>query len=165
MLSIDCTAFATFSIASILCDVGGGYGQFMQAVLQQYPSLQGSIFELPEVITSLREGHPPIESTHCELIAGNFFESVPAGKSLYLLKSVLHDRDDAQCATILQNCRRAMSDDSRLLIVEVVLQPNTPYANCMDLLMMAITGGKERTLESFQQMLESAGFELVLCQA
>jgi SAM-dependent methyltransferase len=142
-------------------DIGGGYGQFMQALLRHYPHLSGVLFELPEVVAAIQQKAPSL-GARCALAAGDFFLSVPQGGDVYLLKSVLHDWDDAQCGQILANCHRAMSSDSRLLIIEVVLQPKSlsVYANCMDVLMLAITGGKERSLAAFQHLLEQGGFVL-----
>lgn len=158
------SALATYDFGKFesIYDIGGGYGQFMQALLQKYPNLSGMVFELPEVIEKIRQQSPQLEQDRCKLSAGDFFASIPEGGDAYLLKSVLHDWDDAKSEKILKNCYQAMRRDSRLLIVEVVLQPGdqSVYANCMDVLMLAITGGKERSLTSFTQMLENAGFIL-----
>ncbi len=143
-------------------DIGGGYGQFMKALLQYYPGIYGMLFELPEVIASIEKQPSPIQENNCSLVSGDFFTSIPKGGDAYLLKSVLHDWDDEKCSTILTRCHESMGPDSRLLIIEVVLQPNqeSVYANCMDLLMLAVTGGKERDLESFKQLLDRSGFIL-----
>lgn len=143
-----------------ICDVGGGYGQFMQALLQTYPKLSGTLFDLPEVVNKVKQHNPQLENNRCQLCPGDFFVSIPEGKDAYLLKSVIHDWDDAGAEKILKNCYQAMGADSRLLIIEVVLQPGSQsvYANCMDVLMLAITGGKERSLASFNQMLGNCGF-------
>lgn len=104
----------------------------------------------------------PSVNRRLQLCAGDFFASVPKGGDAYILKSVLHDWDDTKAEQILKNCYLAMDSNSRLLIVEVVLLPKdqSVYANCMDVLMLAITGGKERTLASFEQMLDKSGFIL-----
>ncbi|MFI5343213.1 MAG: methyltransferase [Chlamydiales bacterium] len=143
-------------------DIGGGYGQFMSAILAQCPNANGMVFDVPEVIDSIPKRNPQIVSSRCQLCAGDFFASVPKGGDAYLLKSVLHDWDDTKAEQILKNCYLAMDSNSRLLIVEVVLLPKdqSVYANCMDVLMLAITGGKERTLASFEQMLDKSGFIL-----
>ena len=114
------------------------------------------------MIATIRQRTPQIENNNCTLAPGDFFESVPRGGDVYLLKSVLHDWDDEKCSKILKNCHLAMDVNSRLLIIEVVLQPKEQsiYANCMDVLMLAVTGGKERSLASFKQMLENSGFVL-----
>jgi len=149
-----------FGQYSSICDVGGGYGQFIQALLQKHPNLSGTVFELPEVIEKIKEQNLIFENSRCQLMAGDFFVSIPRGKEAYLLKSVIHDWEDTKAEQILKNCHRAMDSNSRLLIVEVVLQPGEKhaYANCMDFLMLAITGGKERSLSSMTQLLEKTGF-------
>lgn len=143
-------------------DIGGGYGHFMLAILSQHPTCKGMVFDVPEVIDSLPKRNPQIVTNRCQLVAGDFFKSIPKGGDAYLLKSVLHDWDDAKAEQILKNCHQAMNANSRLLIVEVVLLPKSEsvYANCMDVLMLAITGGKERTLASFVQMINKSGFVL-----
>ncbi|CDR33164.1 methyltransferase [Criblamydia sequanensis] len=144
-------------------DIGGGYGQFMIALLNDNPNLKGMIFELPEVIEILKIRSPLLESPRCELVAGNFFESIPEGGDAYLLKSVLHDWEEEKSEKILAKCYEAMTEKSRLLIIETILLPKdrSRYANCMDMQMMMITGGKERTGEAFKEMLEKAGFQIV----
>ncbi len=143
-------------------DIGGGYGHFMLAILAQHPHLNGMVFDVSEVIDSIPKRNPQIVSNRCQLCTGDFFDSIPKGGDAYLLKSILHDWDDTKAEQILKNCYQSMGSNSRLLIVEVVLLPKDQsiYANCMDVLMLAITGGKERTLASFEQMLEKSGFIL-----
>lgn len=138
-----------------LCDVGGGFGHFLLALMQKYPTLQGTLFDLPAVVD---QANPVI--TH--RVGGDFFQSVPEGQDAYLLKSVIHDWDNEKAIAILKNCHQAMRQDSALVIVDVVLLPSgkSSYAYCMDLLMMAITGGKERTLEDFEHILKQAGFRI-----
>jgi hypothetical protein len=145
-----------------ICDVGGGYGQFIHALMQKHPNLSGMIFELPEVIEKIKKQNPQLENNKYQLVAGDFFVSIPRDKDAYLLKSVIHDWDDAKAEQILKNCYQAMGPNSHLLIVEVVLQPGEkhPYANCMDFLMLAVTGGKERSLSSMTQLLEKSGFTI-----
>lgn len=144
-----------FDQFTCLCDVGGGYGQFVQALLQKHSNLSAAVFELPEVIE-----HIELQNTRCELVAGDFFRSIPAGYDAYLLKSVIHDWDDEKAQQILKNCYAAMRSDSRLLLVEAILQAedHASYAHCMDFLMLAVTGGKERNLTAIIQLLEKSGF-------
>ncbi len=138
-------------------DIGGGKGHFLTALLQKFPNLSATLFELPEVISSLEKTTTPFA-----LSSGDFFKALPANGDLYLMKSVLHDWDDNQAIQILRNCSKAMNEKSRLLIIEIVLQPGNSslYANSMDLLMLAITGGKERSLSSFEKMLDASGLIL-----
>lgn len=105
-----------------ICDVGAGYGQFIQALLQKYQNVSGTIFEVPEVIETIKTQNPHIQNDRCQLVAGDFFSKIPEGQDAYILKSVIHDWDDAKAELILRNFSRAMRPDSRLLIVEVVLQ-------------------------------------------
>lgn len=139
-------------------DIGGGHGQFLKALLMRYPKINATLFELPEVINTL-----PASNQNIQFSSGDFFDEVPTGGDLYVLKSVIHDWDDGRSIEILKNCSRAMHADSRMLIIEVVLQEGSQsiYANSMDLLMLAITGGKERTLKSFQDMLVKSNLKLV----
>lgn len=141
-----------------ICDVGCGYGQFMSALLKQYPQTSGVVFDLPEVANKLSH----LASKQCKVVSGDFFESIPVGCEAYVLKSVLHDWSDDDCEKILKNCHKAMIAEGKLLVIEVVLLPKDQslYANSMDVLMMAITGGKERTASSFEQLLKQSGFEL-----
>ncbi len=96
------------------------------------------------------------------MVGGDFFERVPGGGDAYLLKTVLHDWDDAEAGAILRNCRRAVGPEGRLLVLErVVAPPNEdPEAKFFDLFMMAVTGGRERTREEFAALLAEAGFRL-----
>lgn len=151
-----------FSSFQSVYDIGAGYGQFMQAILHQYPHLNGLIFDLPEVIDVLPQKNPTISNNRCRAVAGDFFADIPSGGDVYILKSVLHDWNDEEALKILRNCFKAMSANSRLLIVETVLLPKQQavYANCMDILMLAVTGGKERTLASFENLLDTAGFKI-----
>jgi hypothetical protein len=145
-----------------ICDVGGGNGHFLGTLLDHYPHLQGMVFDLPEVIHELKKSSLPHSEERFKLIEGDFFASIPEGADAYLLKSILHDWNDRQAEQILQNCHSAMRSDSRLLIVEIILLPKDQsiYAKCMDLLMLALCEGKERSLNSFEQLFERSGFKL-----
>lgn len=146
-----------FAPFSHIYDIGGGHGQFLKALLKEQPHTTATLFELPEVINKLT-----ISDQNMKLYSGDFFTEIPEGGDLYVLKSVLHDWDDARAIEILKNCYKAMNNNSRLLIIEVVLQDGSQslYANSMDLLMLAITGGKERTLTSFEEILKKSHLSL-----
>jgi hypothetical protein len=98
----------------------------------------------------------------CEIVGGDFFESVPRGADAYLLKSVIHDWGDEQAIKILRTCRSTMADGAKLLLVERVIRPgNAPDpAKFIDLLMLVMNGGRERTTEDFRRILDAAGFRL-----
>jgi hypothetical protein len=148
-------------------DVGGGRGGLLAAVLNAHPQLRGVLFDLPHVIQQVRaELTTACLAERCDLVAGDFFESIPPGGDAYLLKAVLHDWDDEQSATILRNCRRAIPSDGILLLIERAV-PKRFEANPlhhsiarMDLHMLVEFGGRERTEAEFGNLLENAGFKM-----
>jgi len=147
----------------VLADVGGGNGSLMASVLQRYPKMQGLLFDLAHVIARARQS-PALQSFagRCRFIDGNFFETVPAGADAYLLRHILHDWTDEQCATILRHCRRATGVRGRVLIVECVVPAGNDrsISKDYDLLMMLGPGGLERTESQFRALLERSGFRL-----
>ncbi len=156
-----------FSTVERVVDVGGGYGELLGSLLQAHPRLRGVLFDRPHAIARA-QAH--LESAgvadRCEIAVGSFFDAVPAGADAYLLKSVIHDWDDAQSAAILSNCRRAMRRDGLLVLVEVVM-PQRVEASAAhrdlarrDLSMLIGPGGKERTALEFENLLASAGFRM-----
>jgi len=152
-----------FSKIHTLVDVGGGRGQFLRTVLQVNPQMTGMVFDEESVIESAKERLKGDASAgRCSLVAGNFFESVPAGADAYVMCGVIHDWDDDHSITILRNCHRAMSDSSRLLIVESVVPAGneTCSSKFLDLNMMVMSGGRERSREQFRDLFVAAGFEL-----
>jgi precorrin-6B methylase 2 len=152
---------------SRVVDIGGGKGTVLAALLVAHPDLRAVLYEREPVLELAREylaEHGVLD--RCELVAGDFFASVPEGGDLYVLKSVLHDWDDARCAAILRNCRAAMTHNARLAVVEFVLPDrmvaaaaNVPAA-LLDLIMMAYAGGRERTRSEFERLLTDAGLRL-----
>ena len=156
-------AAADFSGFHKIVDIGGGKGTLIASILRTYPNALGVVFDLPHVIV---EGRRHIEaqglSARCELIDGNFFESVHKGGDAYVLKWVLHDWDDEQCVAILKNCREAMAPNGKLFVIEAVIPPaNQPFFHkFMDLNMLVMTGGRERTESEYRALFEAAGFHL-----
>ncbi len=152
-----------FSEVDVLADIGGGNGSKISAVLERYPEMQGLLFDLPHVVEHARES---LEQTgladRCRFEGGSFFESVPGGANAYLLRHIIHDWDDERSLTILKNIREVIPDDGRLLIVEAVIPPgNDPFpAKFLDLTMLVIPGGKERTREEYEALFAEAGFSL-----
>jgi ubiquinone/menaquinone biosynthesis C-methylase UbiE len=152
-----------FSDINKLVDVGGGNGSLIAAILKANPHLRGILFDqntaiatASEVLT--REG----VSDRTEVIAGDFFESVPQGADAYFLKYVLHNWDDEQAIAILRNCHRAMNATGKLLVAEQVIPPgNEPFSGkLIDLHMLVTLGGCERTEAEYQELFEAAGFSL-----
>lgn len=156
-----------FGQFNTLVDVGGGDGTLLAAILAATPGLHGVLFD---TATGLREASDRLGAKgvddRCQLVEGDFFESVPDGADAYIVKSVIHDWDDERCVTILSNCRQAMRADAKVLIVEPVLPPTVkPSFSRLgvimsDLNMLLNTGGRERTEAEFASLLRSAGLEL-----
>jgi len=152
-----------FSGIRVLADIGGGNGSALTAILTKYPDMRGILFELPAVVERAK-AH--IEAAgladRCQMIGGSFFESVPGGADAYLLRHIIHDWDDEKSARILENVRRAMGKDGKLLIAEYVIPPgNVPsVGRGVDLVMLVISGGQERTEEEYRQLYEACGFWL-----
>ena len=139
-------------------DVGGGNGSLLVELLKRQPGLQGIVFDLPE--TSRDEASL---GERCTFVAGSFFESVPQG-DVYVLSTILHDWDDERAAAILRTIHAAGSFDSRLLIIDsVVPSGNDPNGSkWLDLLMLALFGGRERSEAQWRELLGVTGFEPVL---
>ena len=151
-----------FSRERRLVDVGGGHGRLLSALLRRHPRLFGTLYDLPSVVDGARELHESELAARSATVGGDFFEHVPSGGDLYLLKSVIHDWDDDRASRILKNCRAAMHDDSRLLVVERVVgdRSEPSEAKLFDINMLAVLGGRERTQLEHQVLLDSAGFRL-----
>jgi hypothetical protein len=98
----------------------------------------------------------------CKLVSGSFFDAVPEGADAYILRHIIHDWEDEKCVTILRSCHRAMLPTSKLLVIESVIPPgNEPFhGKFLDLVMLLIPGGKERTENEYRTLFERAGFEL-----
>jgi hypothetical protein len=156
-----------FSRIPHLMDVGGGTGGFVAAALKQHRHLRATVFDLKRCEdAALRHLREAGVSDRATFVAGDFFEGVPPSEGTILLKSVIHDWDDARSALILRNCRAALPRDGTLLLAER-LMPETPTtsdedrANIMsDLNMMCGPGGRERTQKWYGRLLGTSGFQL-----
>ena len=156
-----------FSGCQLIVDVGGGYGALLSAILCANPNSQGILFDLPHATEGARRHFEQSDlSNRCNVVAGDFFQSVPQGADAYVLKSVIHDWNDDKSREILTTCRNAMPDDARLLLVERVmpqrLEATTTHQSAVrsDLTMLVALGAQERTEIEFRNLLHSAGFEL-----
>jgi hypothetical protein len=143
-------------------DIGGANGALVCALIAANPTLKGIVFDLPHAVdgaTAFIKAKGLADRV--EAIGGDFFESVPAA-GLYLLKFILHDWDDAACVKILTKVRRAMADDGRIAIVELRLGPmgEAGPAPLVDLTMLTLTGGRERTPDEYSKLLASTGLKL-----
>ncbi|WP_257448002.1 acetylserotonin O-methyltransferase [Archangium lipolyticum] len=152
-----------FSKVKTVVDVAGGQGSFLVHVLSAHPQLRGVLFELPPVI---EEARSTIEKSgvagRCTLLGGSFFESVPSGHDLYMMKMIIHDWADDHAVRILKSCRQAMRNDSKLLLIEQLLPERrlSGVQMFIDLTMMTMFGSKERTAKDFQALFAQAGLEL-----
>ena len=148
-----------FSPFDKIVDVGGGRGTLMASILRAYPNARGVVLDLPHVIELGRQhiDHQGL-SARCELVPRDFFEGVPQGGDAYILKWVIHDWDDERSIAILKNCHRAMSPNGKLFVVEAVIPPgNEPFFHkFMDLNMLVMTGGRERTEAEYRTLFEAA---------
>jgi hypothetical protein len=151
----------------LVVDVGGGRGHLLVQLLAKYPHMQGILFDQPSVVNeAMSLAFDAGVRDRMRAVGGSFFEAVPEGGDAYLLQHILHDWDDEPCLQILRACREAMRPASRLLIIENVL-PDKRDADIrlamLDLHMMAVLGGRERTQLDYEALLTSAGFEPVKC--
>ncbi len=153
-----------FSGIKVIADIGGGNGSKIAAVLQKYPGMRGILFDLPHVVERAR---PNIDaaglSSRCQFVSGDFFQAVPSGADAYIMRHIVHDWDDEKSLRILRNCHTVMSPGNKLLLVESVIPPgNDPFmGKFLDLTMMLIPGGKERTEVEYRELYDRAGFDLV----
>ena len=148
----------------VLCDVGGGRGTLLSEILLRHPHLRGILLESRGVLASAR---PLFEARgvadRVELVAGSFFESVPAGADAYLMKNILHDWDDGTCGRILATVARAAAPGAKLLLCEAIV-PHTsrdPLATWSDLQMIVACEGRERSLDELRALAGDAGFTFV----
>lgn len=152
-----------FSQFGVIADIGGGNGSQLTGILQRNPTMQGILFDLPHVIEAARDRIASADiSDRCQLAGGSFFEAVPEGADAYLLRHIIHDWNDEKALTILQSCHSAMPSNSKLLVVESVIPPgNDPFiGKLLDLVMLLIPGGMERTEVEYSALFGKAGFEL-----
>jgi hypothetical protein len=153
-----------WSRVSVVADIGGGNGSLLTAVLNAQAHLRGVVFDLPHVVDDAR---PLIEeanlSDRCETVAGDFFTDALPRADVYVLAQILHDWDGERARAILRNCRRSIADDGRVLVVEQVLPDGDEpsYGKLLDLIMLVVLGGKERTRSEWPALLREGGFELV----
>ena len=164
-LAIKDAILASYDASAIrkLVDIAGGHGSLITAILKSNSEMKGILFDLPDVAEGARKR---IEaeglSDRCEVVAGSFFESVPEGADAYILKWIIHDWDDERSIAIFKNIRRAMAEGGKLLLVEAVVPPGSEphFSKFIDLNMLVMTGGRERTEEEYRLLLEAGGFKL-----
>jgi hypothetical protein len=150
------TAAYDWSRFRVIADIGGGIGTQLVDILNAHPSCKGILFEQPDVIARA------IPHDRVECVSGSFLERVPAGADAYLLRQVIHDWADPEAVAIVKNVRAAASAESRVILIEQIIQETPQYAlnKWMDLLMLVIVGGQERTAAEYRKLLDAAGLEV-----
>lgn len=146
-----------------IIDVGGGHGVILTAILNAHPKVKGIVFDSPSVVAGATKSIADAGLTgRCQAVGGSFFESVPGGGDLYILKHIIHDWNDANATQILKCCRAAIPATGKVMLVEMVVPPNfgPSFANLLDLEMMVLCDGKERTAEEYGALLAAAGFRI-----
>ena len=152
-----------FSPIGKIVDVGGGHGSLIASILKANPQMKGVLFDAPSVAEGARSR---IEvagiADRCEVVPGDFFQSLPGGGDAYILKWIIHDWDDDRSITILRNCHSAMTEAGKLLLVEAVVPRGSEphFSKFIDLNMLVMTGGRERTENEYRMLLEASGFKL-----
>ena len=149
-----------FSPYSTVVDNGGGRGFLLSSILATYPRSRGILFDLPSVVEGAEEFISGQDlKTRCQIIGGNFTSSVPHGGDLYIFKRIFTSESDERLVQALQNCKESMNPGGKILTIEPNI--NTDYGTLYDILMLAMTGGRLRSQEEYQKLLDSAGFRMV----
>jgi cyclopropane fatty-acyl-phospholipid synthase-like methyltransferase len=152
-----------FSGIGTLMDVAGGHGYLLTSILQKYPKMRGVITDLAHVVNGAESRIQELGlSDRCTACAGDFFQSVPSGVDAIIMKHIIHDWDDERAITILTNCRKALPANGKVILLESVLpEGNEPhFGKILDLEMLALPGGLERTEAEYRRLFEKAGLRL-----
>ncbi len=147
----------------VLADIGGGNGSLLTAVLKKNPHLRGLLYDLPGVTERAKAALEAAGVSHrVEILGGSFFESIPSGADAYLMRHIIHDWDDEKATLILKNIHKEIAPDGKLLLIEGVIPPgNEPnFGKLLDLTMLTIPGGKERTEAEYRTLFAAGGFRL-----
>ena len=152
-----------FSGSRVVADIGGGHGALLDSILRSNPSTTGILFDSKAVIEggTLRGGNKGVGDRR-RSIGGDFLKSVPEGADIYILKNVLHDWSDDRAVRILKNCWQVMRSQAKLLVIEMVLplSDDPTFGSLLDLNMLVMSGGQERTKNEYRSLLEYGGFRL-----
>jgi hypothetical protein len=152
-----------FGGIDVLVDIAGGHGMVLASILREYPRMRGMLFDLEHVLAGNRLQELGM-TDRVQLVPGDFFRAVPKGGDAYIMKHIIHDWDDEKSLVILKNIRTALEGkpNGRVILLETVLQPGTQpdLGKLIDLEMLLLPGGKERTAEEFAALFSRAGFEL-----
>ena len=152
-----------FSGITKLADIGGGHGALLAAILKANPVMQGIVFDAPVVVPGASERMAAEGlSERCEIVGGDFFVSVPSGADAHIMKWIIHDWDEERSLTILKNCHQALPAHGKLILIEAVVPSSREphFSKFIDLNMLVMTGGRERTGAEYRDLLAKAGFKL-----
>ena len=144
------------SSLSTIYDIGGGHGHLIKLLMDKNPDLKGGVFDLPHVVEGMSTG-----STHnIETFGGSFFEKIPTGADAHIISFIIHDWDDESSLKILKKCYDALPEGGKIFICDsVIKEPNEPsFGTLIDIEMLIMTTGKERTEAEFKVLVEGAGF-------
>ncbi len=161
-VAAEVTRAIDFSRVGRVVDVGGANGTLVSAVLRAFPEVRGVVFDLPHVVDQVKKTLAAVGlAERCEAVAGDFFEAVPAG-DVMLLKQILHDWNDDQCAVLLRNCAASLPPGGRVMVVEMLIsEDGRPCAaHLTDVNMLVLLPGKERTVTEYRRLFAAAGLEL-----
>jgi len=153
-----------FSQFRTVVDVGGSYGTLLAAILQRNPAVRGILFDQPHVVATTKEQvEKACVAERCTILGGYFFVEIPPNGDAYVLAKILHDWDDERSVAILRQCRRAMPEHGKLLVIELVLPSGEePFrGKWLDLHMLVMPGGRERTAAEYEVLFQAVGFALV----
>jgi hypothetical protein len=152
-----------FSGIRVLVDVAGGHGGVLTGILAKYPEMHGILCDLGHVIDGARHRIASLGlSDRCQTATCDIFHAVPDGGDAYMMKHIIHDWDDEKAGTILRNIRRVLPREGRLLLLESVIAPgNEPdFSKIIDLEMLLVPGGRERSADEFRALFAANGFQL-----
>ncbi len=148
-----------FTAHDAILDAGGGHGELAFALLRSCPGLKATVMDMPEVVASAKL--PADLKGRCRFVAGDLFRKWPIAPDAVILARTLHDWPDQDALRILRRAREAMSKDAALYVIEMVLDDATGRGGLLDLNMLVMTGGAERTAKQFGDLLSQAGFDLL----
>jgi hypothetical protein len=157
-----------FSSFTRIVDVGGGEGALLRGILEQCPHTTGVLYDLPPVVAGADALREPALAARCEIIGGDMFQTVPTGGDAYVLRAIIHNWSDHEAIQILRKCREAIRREGKLLLIEYVLAPlaapdgatrawNSAW---VDLTMLVLVTGLERSEAEFRALYAAAGFKL-----
>jgi hypothetical protein len=150
-----------FSNFRTIADIGGSTGFLLSEILKKHPKINGILYDFTGVTDKTNNYIKECKlEKRCQISVGDFFADISVNADLYILKEVLHDWDDNKAKEILNNCRKAMPQHAKILIIEHIKELNNPVSLLLDVSMMLTTGGKERTIEEFSELLDECGFNI-----